>query len=171
MTSPSCPVSTSPPFPAIEAASTNNTSPPTPVTARPVATPGNSRTRRRLVKELRSPERFTHGRHIDDNWLGLMAGGHPRGSLAKHGAQFAFQLTDSSFTSVISHDQAQHVVVRRHIVHTQAVSFHLARPQVPAGDRDLFVGRVAVEPDDFHPVEERCGNRIRHVGRCDEENV
>ncbi len=40
MTSPSCPVSTRPPLPAMDAASTKRTSPPAPVTASPVATPG-----------------------------------------------------------------------------------------------------------------------------------
>src|SRR6266446_1549635 len=42
MTSPSCPVRTSPSPPAIAAASTKSTSPPVGVTARPVATPGTA---------------------------------------------------------------------------------------------------------------------------------
>ena len=40
MTSPSWPVTVMPDSPGIDVASTNSTSPPTPVTARPVATPG-----------------------------------------------------------------------------------------------------------------------------------
>ena len=42
ITSPSWPVRTSPSLPAIAAASTNSTSPPVGVTARPVATPGTA---------------------------------------------------------------------------------------------------------------------------------
>src|ERR1700750_368407 len=42
MTSPSCPVSVMPGSPSMVATSTNSTSPPAPVTARPVATPGTA---------------------------------------------------------------------------------------------------------------------------------
>ena len=42
ITSPSCPVRTSPPLPFMRVASTKRTSPPVPVTASPVATPGTA---------------------------------------------------------------------------------------------------------------------------------
>ena len=54
---------------------------------------------------------------------------------------------------------------------SQAVPLALARPEVPAGDRDLLVGRVPVEADDLHPVEERAGDRLGHVPGGDEDDL
>ncbi len=53
----------------------------------------------------------------------------------------------------------------------QTVPLHLARPQVVAPDGHLLVGRVAVESDHFHPVEQRPGNRVRHVGGGEEQHL
>ena len=86
-------------------------------------------------------------------------------------AQLAFQLADARLPRVVAHHQAQHVVVGRHVVRAQAIPFHLARPEIPAPDGHLLIGRVAVEPNHFHPVEQRPGNRIRHVGGRDEQHV
>ena len=38
-------------------------------------------------------------------------------------------------------------------------------------DRDLLVGRVAVEPDHLHPVEQRAGNRVGHVRGGDKQHL
>ena len=46
----------------------------------------------------------------------------------------------------------------------------LAADQVVAGDRHLLGLGVAVEADDLHPVEERPGDRVDHVGRGDEQH-
>ena len=40
-----------------------------------------------------------------------------------------------------------------------------------AGDRDLLVLGVAVEPDDLHAVEQRPGDGVGHVRRGEEEHV
>ena len=171
MTSPSWPVSTSPPLPAIDAASTKRTSPPAPVTARPVATPGTRGARRDLLVEPRPPQRLQHGGGVDDHRLRLIAGGDPRGRLAQHGAQLALQLADARLARVVGDDEPQHVGVDRDVVRAQAVPLHLARPQVVARDGHLLVGRVAVEPDHLHPVEQRPGDRVRHVGGGQEQHL
>ena len=62
MTSPSWPVSVSAPLPRWAEASTNRTSPPVPVTARPVATPG---TEVRSAASAKNFARPSAGLHVD----------------------------------------------------------------------------------------------------------
>ena len=100
-----------------------------------------------------------------------MTGGDARGRLAQHGAQLALQLADAGLPRVVGDDETQHVGVDRDVGRTQTVPFHLARPQIVAPDGHLLVSRVAVESDHLHPVEQRSGNRIRHVGGRDEQHV
>ena len=47
----------------------------------------------------------------------------------------------------------------------------LAGEQVVAGDGDLLVLGVAVEPDDLHAVEQRAGDGLEHVGGGEEQHV
>ena len=63
------------------------------------------------------------------------------------------------------------VVVDDHLVVVQPVALQLARQQVAARDRDLLLGRVAVEAHDLHAVEQRAGNRLGHVRRRDEQHL
>ncbi len=63
------------------------------------------------------------------------------------------------------------VVRDRDLVLAQAVPLALARPEVATGDRDLLLGRVAVEADDLHPVEERARDRLGHVPGREEEHL
>ena len=53
----------------------------------------------------------------------------------------------------------------------QAVTPELARPEVVTGDRRLLRGRVSVEADDLHAVEQRAGDRLGLVGGCDEDDL
>ena len=62
-------------------------------------------------------------------------------------------------------------VVDRDLVLAQAVALALARPQVAARDRDLLVGRVAVEADHLHAVEQRPRDRLGHVAGGDEHDL
>src|SRR5262249_49069856 len=78
---------------------------------------------------------------------------------------------NTSFTRVIGYDEVEYRVADRDFVHAQAVLFDLTWPQVSTGDGDLLVRRVAIEPDDFHTVEQRAGYRFRHVRGRDEENM
>ena len=57
------------------------------------------------------------------------------------------------------------------LVLAQAVPLALPRPQVAARDRDLLVGRVAVEPDHLHPVEQRPRDRVGDVRGRDEDDL
>ena len=53
----------------------------------------------------------------------------------------------------------------------QAVPLDLPRPEMAARDGHLLVGRVAVEPDHFHAVDERARDGVGDVGRRDEQHV
>ena len=53
----------------------------------------------------------------------------------------------------------------------QPVALQLARPQVAARDRDLLGGRVAVEADHLHAVQQRAGDRVGDVRRRDEQHA
>ena len=121
--------------------------------------------------ELRPPQRVQHGCGIDDDRLGLLTGGDPRGRLPEQPAQLAFQLPDARLARVVAHHPPQHVVIGCDVVRAQAIAFHLTRPEVAAPDGDLLVSRVAVEANHLHPVEQRAGNRIGQVGRRDEQHV
>ena len=52
----------------------------------------------------------------------------------------------------------------------QAVSLALARPQVAARDRELLLGRVAVEAHHLHPVQKRRRDRLGDVRGGDEQH-
>ena len=52
-----------------------------------------------------------------------------------------------------------------------AGALELAAQQVVAGDGHLLVLGVAVEPDDLHPVEQRAGDGLGHVGRGEEQHL
>ena len=80
-------------------------------------------------------------------------------------------MTNAGLTRVARYNLAQHSIVDCHFVDAQTVPFNLARPQVAASDRDLLFGRVAIEPDHFHTVEERSRNRFCDVRRGNEQHV
>ena len=102
MTSPSWPVSTSPPLPGIDAASTNRTSPPAPVTASPVATPGTAVRTAASWKTFGRPSASRTAASSIDDRPRLVAGGDPRRRLAEQRAELALQLADAGFTRVVA---------------------------------------------------------------------
>ena len=133
----------------------NSTSPPAPVTDRPVATPGTAvRSAASWKKRWRPRASRTSATPIATGRLDL-AGGQLGRRLPEQRAELALEVADARLARVLGHDLREHVVVDRHLVLAQAVALALARPQVAARDRDLLVGRVAVEADDLHPVEQR----------------
>src|SRR3954467_3624333 len=116
MTSPSWPVSSRPPVPFIFVASTNSTSPPTPVTARPVATPGTavriaaSWKKRWRPRPSRTTSRAT-GTGAATHAVGVHRARPPPGArgdlrrhLAQHGAQLALELAHARLAGVLAHD-------------------------------------------------------------------
>ena len=171
MTSPSCPVSTSPPLPGIDAASTNSTSPPTPVTARPVATPGTAVRTAASWKNFGRPSASRTAARSMVTGAARRARRDPGRRLPKQRAQLPLQLPDARFARVVGDDEAQHRVVHRHFVGPQAIPLDLPRPQMPAGNGHLLVSRVAVEPDHLHAVEQRRRNRIGDVRGRDEQHL
>ena len=94
-----------------------------------------------------------------------------RRGLAQQLAELALELPHAGLARVVGDDELEHVVVDRDLVLEQAVPLALARPEVVARDRDLLVGRVAVEADDLHPVEQRAGDRVGDVRGGDEEDL
>ena len=57
------------------------------------------------------------------------------------------------------------------LVAVQGGALQLAPDQVMAGDGHLLVLGVAVEADDLHPVEQRTGDGVDHVGGGDEQHL
>src|SRR2546430_8402887 len=107
-------------------------------------------------------------RGLDRDWRWAIARGDSGCRLPKQGPQLPLELADARLARVAGDDQAQHSVLDRYFVHAQTVPFDLARPQIAASDRDLLFGRVAIEADHFHTVEQWSWNGLGHV-RCGNE--
>ncbi len=146
-----------------------STSPPAPVTARPVATPGNGGALGRLRLEP-GPTQVPL----------QVLGPHPYGrtgrtnldrDLAQDLGQRPLQLSHARLAGVRRRDLPQSLVVDAHLVGGHAGAVELTRPQVVAGDRDLLALGVAVERDCLHPVQQRAGDGVGHVGGGQEQHV
>ena len=149
----------------------NRTSPPAPVTARPVATPGIAVRSAASWKKRCRPRASRTAVDVDRHRRLDLAGGELRRRLAQHGAELALEPAHARLAGVLGDERPQRVVVDRDLVLAQAVAVALARPQVALGDRDLLVGRVAVEAHDLHAVEQRPGDRLGDVRRRDEHDL
>ncbi len=173
MTSPSWPVSVSPPepLPGIAFASTKRTSPPAPVTARPVATPGTAVRAADSWKTFWRPRASRIEVEVDRDRRLDRAARDARRRLAQQRPELALEVAHARLAGVLADDRAQHVVADRHLVGAQAVALELALPQVVAADGDLLLDGVAVEADDLHAVEQRAGDRLRLVGGRDEHDL
>src|SRR5262249_40907186 len=116
MTSPSWPVIVSAGSPDMAVASTNSTSPPVPLTARPVATPGPRRGARCLGEEPPSTQRLPHERRVAHDGLRLarLVLTEPlheaRGHLAQELPELALEIAHARFTGVVGDDQPEDVV-------------------------------------------------------------
>ena len=169
MTSPSWPVRVSFGSPAIDVASMNRTSPPAPVTASPVATPG---TAVRSADSGRNRGRPRKSRRFDSSTaIADRVGGQPGGDLAQHPRQRTLELPDAGLAGVLAGDPAQRAVADRHLVRVERGPLQLPRQQVGTRDRHLVVLGVAVERDDLHAVVERRRDRVGHVGGGQEQHV
>ena len=102
--------------------------------------------------------------------LDLRAGDLGR-RLAQDRPELALELAHARLAGVLRHDELQQLVGDRDLVLAQAVALTLARPQVVARDRGLLGDGVAVEADDLHAVQQRAGDRLRHVGGRDEHDL
>ena len=128
MTSPSWPVTCRPGSPSIEVASTKSTSPPAPVTARPVATPGtDTRSARSSAWNRWRPEQVGAGRPRRPTTGRGGAAGDPDGHLAERLAELALELAHAGLAGVAGDDGAQRGVGDLDLVGVQAVAPHLPR--------------------------------------------
>ena len=171
MTSPSWPVMISLPEPGIAVASTNRTSPPTGVQARPVATPGTSVRRRCSDENLRLPSSSRARFAVDRRPCRDLALRDLAGDLAEDGADLALEVADAGLARVLLDDHQDRVVGDLDLVGLDAVGLELAGHQVLLGDVELLVDRVAGELDHLHPVLQRRRDRVEDVRRGDEEHV
>ena len=172
MTSPSWPVRVSPPLvPLMALASTKSTSPPVPVTARPVATPGTAVRAAASWKTFWRPSASrTRSRSIatgacalpDAICVAVLRSSVPSSrSRLRTPASRVYSATTVCRSSSLDRD----------LVLAQAVALALARPQVVAGDGHLLGDGVAVEADDLHAVQQRAGDRLGLVGGRDEDDL
>ena len=171
MTSPSWPVSVRPPLPFIALASTNSTSPPTPVTARPVATPGTAVRAAASWKTFWRPSASRTSVDVDRHRRHARIRRDLRRGLAQQRPELALELAHARLAGVLATRRASGLVVDDDLVLAQAVALALARPQVVAGDRRLLGHGVAVEADDLHAVQQRAGDRLGDVRRGDEQDL
>ena len=172
ITSPSWPVRTSSlPSPSIEVASTKRTSPPVPVTARPVATPGTA------VRSAASWKNFWRPSASRTTSTSTSTGASTwsaaiRVAVLRSTVPSSRSSCRTPASRVYSETTSSIVLVRdRDLVLAQPVPLDLPRPEVAARDRGLLVDRVAVEADDLHPVEQRPGDRVGDVRGRDEEDL
>ncbi len=146
-------------------------SPPVPVTASPVETPGHRGPLGGLLVEALPAERVAHDLEVDHDGCLHLFGDDLRRRLAERLAELALELSHARLSRVLAHDRSERHVVDRDLVLAQAVPVALARPEVAPRDRDLLVDRVAVEADHFHAVEQRLRDRVRDVRGRDEHDL
>ena len=154
-------------------ASTNRTSPPVPVTARPVATPGTAVRSAASVKNFAPAEDLAHVVGADrDRRRRPRRLASLRGGLAQQRADVALERADARLARVVADRCAGR---RPSSIVTSSGSRPLrrllARDQVALGDRDLLVLGVAVEADHLEPVEQRRRDLVGHVRRGDEQHL
>ena len=104
----------------------NSTSPPTPVTASPVATPGTA------VRSAASKKNFWRPRYSRTSSASIVIGASTsprrdlRGDLAQRLAQLPLEVPHAGLTRVVADDRAQRVVGEHDLVGAQAVALALA---------------------------------------------
>ena len=169
ITSPSWPVRRTLPAPAIQAASTSSTSPPTGVTAKPVATPTSGVRDSSSGRNLRRPQRGAHPprRHPRGR---TVVGRDAAGQLAAHGRQFTFQVPHTRLARVVSDHFAHRPVGKRDPGLPQAVVANLPRQQEPLRNAHLFFLGVAAQFNDLHAVAQHRRNVLGRVGGGHEQH-
>ena len=172
ITSPSWPVRTSSALaPSIEVASTKRTSPPVPVTASPVATPGTA------VRSAASWKNFWRPSASRTTSTSTTTGGSTWPDAIRVAVlRRILPSSRSSWRTPASrvYSETTSWIMSSEIETSSSRSpfrSTLPRPEVVARDRGLLVDRVAVEADDLHPVEQRAGDRVGDVRGRDEEDV
>src|SRR4029450_2891506 len=155
------------------------TSPPTAVTARPVATPGSdvrlrtSATKRRGPRDSRTI--FSSALVFSVPPSGAPRARRPRGEPARglgaDGRDLPLELAHARLARVLADDRAQPLVGEREQRALEPVLLQLLGGEVFLGDAELLFLRVARELDYVHPVEERGWDRLQLIRGADEEHL
>ena len=157
-------------MPFMRVASMKRMSPPTEVTARPVAMPGISMFSEQLGLESLLFQMRAHQlrRH---HHMGPLLADDLDDALAADRADLALQVAHAGLARVVLNDLAHGVVGEGHLLVLETVGLELPRDQVTLGDLQLFVFGVAVERDDLHAVAQGRRDGLQLVGRGDEDDV
>ncbi len=89
-----------------------------------------------------------------------LALGDTHRGVAKHRADFSFQIAYAGFARVVADDGANRGVADVRLPGAEAVRLQLALDQIAACDLRLFLLGVAGKRDHFHAVAQRAGNGV-----------
>ena len=126
--------------------------------------------RRHVVDHLRAAEPLDELGGVDGQRR-HRTGGDACRRLADETAELALETAHTGLTRVPLDHRTDHVVGHDQLVVAQAGTAALTGQQVALGDVDLLVLDVAVEADDVHPVEQRSGDAVGHVGGGEEHDL
>ncbi len=147
-----------------------STSPPAPVTARPVARPGIG-ARVASSGRKRTPSEVLLQVGLVDHDRRRLAFGDALRGLARDLAELTLERTHTGLSGPPRDDRVERRVGDVELVVAQPGLLPLAREQVVLRDRDLLVLGVTVELHDLHAVEQRAGDRLELVRRREEQHV
>ena len=148
-----------------------STSPPAPVTASPVATPGVD------VRSAVSGVNFGRPRYLTrasaSTWIGASVhrSRSATGDLPQDLSEAPLQLPHARLAGVLGGDHAERHVGEVDVGGLQPRLLDLPRQQVVARDGDLLRLGVAVERHDLHAVSQRAGDGVEDVRGGEEEHV
>ncbi len=94
---------------------------------------------------------------------------HAPGLLTADCADRLLQLAYSGLARVVANDIAHRFLGNLDLLRGNSVLLDLARNQVPLGDVHLLLFAVALQRNQFHPVQQRRRNRVKHVRRANEQ--
>ena len=96
---------------------------------------------------------------------------HPYRRLAAQLRRRPFQRAYTGLPGIVLDHPLQHSVAGFQRVRFHPVLFDLLGQQVPLQDLELFLLRIAGHLDQFHPVQQRRGNRLHRIGSGDEHHL
>src|SRR6266702_3266507 len=125
----------------------------------------------RLEEEPLPAEVAANVRGVDHQRSLDLAGRQLGRDLAEQPAELALEVSDARLARVVANDRPQGVGGQLHLAGPQARLLRPSAEQVVAGDRDLLLLGVAVQPDDLHTVQQWLRDRLDDVGGGDEQHV
>ncbi len=115
-------------------------------------------------------QQLGHGLDADGSSVAV-ALGHLDSDLATDRGKLSLEVPQPGFLGVVGDDLSDRGGREGEVLPAQAVSPNLPGNQVPAGDLELLLGRVAAQPDDLHPIEKRRLDRVQQIGGGDEHDL